>query len=260
MSQTSITLLFELKRHKGRFYIFTLISLFFITLSGLIPNLINPDLLPDTFNDFASSQLSFINFIIIFASFFFFGAIIAEEFQYKTNLILFPKINKLKLIAGKFLGNIILFLSVLSIYYLYYLILGLIFFQQISFEFFLSYLFTLLYGIAVSTFILAISSFMRSVLFSIIISFLLLFVGFNIISTVLTLFLPYVEPIYLMTYHGNMNIRIFNFPDVRFQESTFLFYMRTWLTPSIIVNISIQLIYIGFDLIISYFIFNLREL
>ncbi len=176
MSQTSITLLFELKRHKGRFYIFTLISLFFITLSGLIPNLINPDLLPDTFNDFASSQLSFINFIIIFASFFFFGAIIAEEFQYKTNLILFPKINKLKLIAGKFLGNIILFLSVLSIYYLYYLILGLIFFQQISFEFFLSYLFTLLYGIAVSTFILAISSFMRSVLFSIIISFLLLFV------------------------------------------------------------------------------------
>lgn len=259
MSQTSITLLFELKRHKGRFYIFTLISIVLITLSGLIPNLINPDLLPDTFNDFASSQLFFINFIIIFGSFFFFGAIIAEEFQNKTYLILFPKINKLELIVGKFLGNIILYLSVLSIYYLYYSILGFIFFQQISFEFFLSYFFTLLYGITVSTFILAISSFMRSVSFSIIISFLLLFVVFNIIS-VLLMFLPYVEHIYLITYHGNMNIRIFNFPDVRYVESFFLFFSRTWLTPSIIVNISIQLIYIGFNLILSYLIFNLREL
>ncbi len=260
MSQTSITLLFELKRHKGRFYLFTLISLALITLSGLIPYLVNPDLLQDTFNDFASTQLGFINYIIIFASFFFFGAIIAEEFQYKTYLILFPKINKLKLIAGKFLGNLILFLSVLTIYYIYYLILGLIFFQQISFEFFLSYLFTLLYGIAVSTFILAISSFMRSVSFSIIISFLLLFVGFSTISTFLTLFLPYVEPIYLITYHGSMNVQIFNFPDLRYYESTFFIYMRIWLTPSIITNISIQLIYIGFDFILSYFIFNLREL
>ena len=260
MSQTLITILFEMKRHKGRFYIFTLISIIIPTLVGLIPNLLNPDLLPETFNVFASSQLTFINFIIIFGSFFFFGGIIAEEFQRKTYLILFPKINKLKLITGKFFGNVILFFAVLSIYYGYNIILGLIFFQQISFEFLLSYIFCLLYGITVSTLVLFISSFMRTVTSSIVISFLILFVGFNMISTFIMLFFPYVEPIYFITYHGNMMVRILNFPEVRYQELTFILYMRTWLTPTIITNISIQLIYIGFDLILSYFIFNLREL
>ncbi len=174
MNQTLITLLFEIKRHKGRFYIFTLIGLIVPTLLGLLPYLINPDTLPKTFNNYAISLLTYIDFIIIFGSCFFFSGIISEEFQSKTYLILFPKINKLKLIIRKILGNLLLFIIVLSIYFTFNAILGLIFFQQLTIEFLFSYIFCIFYGITVSTFILLISSLMRSVSSLVVISVLIL--------------------------------------------------------------------------------------
>ena len=255
-----ITLLFELKRHKGRFFIFTIISVAVVSLSGLIPYFIDPDAIPGAFNDFAQSQLSFINYIIIFGACFFFGGIIVEEFQHKTYLILFPKTEKLKLIAGKYIGNFILFATVLSIFYGYTAILGLVFYQQLTIEFLFSFLTCIFYTTAISTFVLVFSSCMRSVSSAIVISIVFLFIAFDMISTFIGLAIPYVEPIYFIHYHASLITQVFDFPEVRYIEFTFLFHMRTWLTPTHVTGIIVQIIYIVFDLALSYFIFNLREL
>ncbi len=79
-------------------------------------------------------------------------------------------------------------------------------------------------------------------------------------SSFIMIALPYVEPIYILTYHSSLYTQIFDFPEVRYYDLSFLFLIRTWLTPTLISGISVQLIYIGFDLTLSYFIFNLREL
>ncbi len=159
-----------------------------------------------------------------------------------------------------FLGNLLLFIIVLSIYFTFNAILGLIFFQQLTIEFLFSYIFGIFYGITVSTFILLISSLMRSVSSSVVISVLILFIGFNMSVGIIMIAFPYVEPIYILTYHSSLYTQIFDFPEVRYYDLSFLFLMRTWLTPTLISGISVQLIYIGFDLTLSYFIFNLREL
>lgn len=260
MSETWITLSFELKRHKGRFIIFAIISIAVASLSGLLPYFIDPDALADTFNGFISSQLSFISYLIIFGACFFFGGIIAEEFQYKTYLILFPKTHKLKIVAGKFLGNCVLFLTVLSIFYGYSAVLGFIFYQTITIEFFYSYLFCIFYSLTISTFILLISSFMKTATSAIVISVILLFMVFDTVSTFINLALPYVEPVYMITYNASFITNIFNFPEVRYTEISFMFHMRIWMTPTIITGITMQLIYIVFDLVLSYLIFQLREL
>ncbi len=101
---------------------------------------------------------------------------------------------------------------------------------------------------------------MRSVSSSVVISVLILFLGFNMTLGFIMIAFPYMEPIYILTYHSSLYIQIFDFPEVRYYDLSFLFLIRTWLTPTLISGISVQLIYIGFDLTLSYFIFNLREL
>jgi len=111
------TIIFEMKKQKKKLYFFTVIAILIAVLTGYILHLFPDFLLPQTQAEFFSSGLTFISFITLFAACLFFSGIICSEFNKRTGFIVFPKINKYKLIIGKYLGNLILVVFIVAVFY-----------------------------------------------------------------------------------------------------------------------------------------------
>ena len=158
------TLVFEIKKQRKKFYFFFLITILVVLLISYFLVLIPSNLLADTYVDFFSTGLMFIEFITLFAACLFFSGIICSEFDKRTGFIVFPKINKYKLILGKYLGNLILVVSIVAIYYFLLALFGILYYgPMINIRIFYSFGFAVLYVIMLSSFVTLFSSFMRNV-------------------------------------------------------------------------------------------------
>jgi ABC-2 type transport system permease protein len=204
----------------------------------------------------------------------FFSGIICSEFNKRTGFIVFPKINKFKLIIGKYLGNLILVVSIVAVYYF---ILGLFGFYYyggpINIRLFYSFGFAVLYIIALSSFVTFFSSFMRSVNITIITTLIILLIGLNLADSIVTLILKdSFEPLYSLQYLGNLITTILQnpFPDPRYVEFSFGgmgpggmggdFSFGTWLTPSIEMGTTLLIIYIVTFFALAAVLFKRRQL
>jgi ABC-type transport system involved in multi-copper enzyme maturation permease subunit len=246
-----------------KFYFFSAIAVLVVVLVGYILQLIPSNLLATTQAGFFNGGLTFITFITLFAACLFFSGIICSEFNKKTGYIVFPKINKYKLILGKYLGNLILVTVIVTIYYTLLGLLGILYYGgPVNIRLFYSYGFAILYVITLSSFVTFFSSFMKSENTTIIATLIILLIGFNIATQVITLiFKGSLEPLFSITYLGNLITAILDnpFPDPRYQETTFgggaggfggHFTFGQWVTPSITIGITLLL---GFT--IAFFIF-----
>lgn len=267
------TITFEMKKQKKKFYFFLGVAILVAILSGYLLQLFPGNLLSDTQAGFYSSGLTFISFITLFAACLFFSGIICSEFNKRTGFIVFPKINKYKLIIGKYLGNLILVVLIITVYYFILGILGLYYFGgPINIRFFYSYGFAVLYVIALSSFVTLFSSFMKSETVTIIISLIILLIGLNFADQIITLvFRDAFEPLYSLSYLGNIisSILEFPFPDPRYSEFSFSgmgpfgggsFIIGTWLTPSIEMAIIMLLTYIIACFVLAALLFKRRQL
>jgi len=257
---------FELKQQWKKFISFSVLSVLIVFLMSYVMYALEPtSLLPDTQMDFLDSGLTFLSmFILIFAGCFFFSGIICTEYDKKTGYIIFPKINKFKLIMGKYLGNLTLIIGVVAIYYV---TLGLFCWYyygvSIYLPFLSSFAIAIVYVLAVSSFVTLFSSFMKSVNMTIISTIFILFIGFNIADQLVTVFLPEFEPIYSMQYASNLISSILEqpFPDPRFMDIIMRdFTIRTWLTPTFEVGITVLVIYMVTSLLLASIIFKRRQL
>ncbi|MFX1313590.1 MAG: hypothetical protein ACFFHD_13430 [Promethearchaeota archaeon] len=259
------TLIFELKKQWKKFVFFLVISVVIVFLQSFLLNILLPrNLLPDTQAEFFSSGLSFLFLIILFSGCFFFSGIICEEFKTKTGYIIFPKINKYKLIAGKYLGNLTFVIVIIGVYYFVLGLLGFYYYGgPINTRIFSSFGIALLYLLALSSFVTFFSSFLRSPTITIVISILLLLLGFNIADSIVIAFTPGFEPIYSLTYMGNLitSILLNPFPDPRYIDITIMeFTRRTWITPSVEIGITILLVYTFVCIILASYLFRRRQL
>ncbi|TFF83703.1 MAG: ABC transporter permease [Promethearchaeota archaeon] len=267
------TVVFEMKKQKKKFYFFLGVAILVVILIGYLLQLIPENLLPDTQAGFYSSGLGFISFITLFAACLFFSGIICTEFNKRTGFIVFPKINKYKLIIGKYLGNLILVVSIITVYYFILAILGFYYYGgPINIRLFYSYGFAVLYVIALSSFVTLFSSFMKSETVTIIITLIILLIGLNIADQIITLvFRDAFEPLYSLSYLGNIitSILEFPFPDPRYSEFSFSgmgpfgggsFIIGTWLTPSIEMAIILLLLYIIACFLLAALLFKRRQL
>jgi len=267
------TITFEMKKQKKKFYFFLGVAIIVAILSGYLLQLIPENLLSDTQAGFYSSGLAFISFITLFAACLFFSGIICSEFNKRTGFIVFPKINKYKLIIGKYLGNLILVVFIITVYYFILGILGFYYYGgPINIRFFYSYGFAVLYVIALSSFVTLFSSFMKSETVTIIISLIILLIGLNFADQIITLvFRDAFEPLYSLSYLGNIipSILEFPFPDPRYSEFSFSgmgpfgggsFIIGTWLTPSIEMAIILLLSYIIACFVLAALLFKRRQL
>jgi len=268
------TIIFEIKKQRKKFYFFSLVAIIVAFLLGYILPLIPTYLLPDTQAEFFSNGLQFISFITLFAACLFFSGIICSEFDKKTGFIVFPKINKYKLIIGKYFGNLILVITIISIYYFILGLLGFFYYGgPINIRFFYSYGIAVLYIIVLSSFVTFFSSFMRSVNLTIISTLLILLIGFNIADQIITLiFADSFEPLYSLAYLGSLitGILEYPFPDPRYSEFSFSgmgpggmggdFAFGQWVTPSIEMGITLLLVYIVVYFLLAAYLFKRRQL
>lgn len=263
------TFVFELKKQWKKFVGFLVISVFIVVLqSFILYTLFSDSLLPTTHSDYLSGGLIFLtSFIILFASCFFFAGIICAEFSDKTGYIIFPKINKYKLIIGKYLGNLFLETGVIAIFYFLVGFLSYFFYDQFSgtllIRYFISFVFAFLYMIAMSSFVTFFSSFMRSVNVTIVSTIMILFIGFNISQSFLMMLAPEIEPIYSLSYISTLitSILLIEFPDPNYSEISFQnFTFRTWLTPTIEMGLLVLFLYITIGFILAAYLFKRRQL
>lgn len=268
------TIIFQMKKQKKKFYFFIGVVILVAFLVGYLLQLIPGNLLSDTQAEFFSGGLSFISFITLFAACLFFSGIICSEFDKKTGFIVFPKINKYKLILGKYLGNLILVVSIVAIYYFLLALLGFYYYGgPINVRLFYSFGFAVLYVIALSSFVTLFSSFLRSVNITIIITLIILLIGLNIADQIITLvFRDAFEPLYSLSYLGNLITSILErpFPDPRYVEFSFggmgpggfggNFTIGTWLTPSIGMGTTLLIVYIVACFALAALLFKRRQL
>jgi ABC-type transport system involved in multi-copper enzyme maturation permease subunit len=268
------TITFEIKKQRKKFYFFSLISIVIAVLLGYVLQLIPSYLLPDTQAEFFNNGLRFITFLTLFAACLFFSGIICSEFNKKTGFIVFPKINKYKLIIGKYFGNLVLVVVIITIYYFVLGLLGFFYYGgPINIRFFYSYGIAILYVIALSSFVTFFSSFMKSVNLTIISTLLILLIGFNISDQILALiFGDSFEPLYSLAYLGTLitGILEYPFPNPRFTEFSFSgmgpggmggnFTFGSWVTPSVGMGITLLLVFIVIYLALAAFLFKRRQL
>jgi ABC-2 type transport system permease protein len=269
------TIIFEMKKQRKKLYFFTAITIIIAVLTGYILQLFPEYPLSNTQAEFFSGGLTFISFITLFAACLFFSGIICSEFNKRTGFIVFPKINKYKLIIGKYFGNLILVVFIVAIFYFILGLFGFLYYGgPINVRIFHSFGFAVLYVIALSSFVTLFSSFMKNVNITIITTLVILLMGFNIADQIINLiFADAFEPLYSLAYLGNLitSVLLNPFPNPRYTEFSFGgmgppgmgggdFSFGTWATPSIFMGTTLLLVYIVACFLLAALLFKRRQL
>lgn len=263
------TIIFEMKMQKKKLYFFTVITILVAVLVCYILQLFPNNLLSNTQAQFFSNGLTFISFITLFAACLFFSGIICSEFNKRTGFIVFPKINKYKLIVGKYLGNLILVVFIVAIYYYILGLFGFLYYGgPINIRIFYSFGFAVLYVIALSSFVTLFSSFMKNVNITIIITLVILLMGFNIADQIINfIFADAFEPLYSLAYLSNLitSILLNPFPDPRYRVEPLFggrggFTFGSWITPSVFMGTTLLIVYIVAFFVLAAILFKRRQL
>jgi len=178
------------------------------------------------------------------------------------------------LIIGKYLGNLILVVFIVAVFYFILGLFGFLYYGgPINIRIFYSFGFAVLYVIALSSFVTLFSSFMKNVNITIIITLVILLMGFNIADQIINLiFADAFEPLYSLAYLGNLITSILQnpFPNPRYGSFPFPEGMGppgmgggdfgTWLTPSIFMGTTLLLVYIFAFFLLAAILFKRRQL
>ncbi|TFF94775.1 MAG: hypothetical protein EU544_04060 [Promethearchaeota archaeon] len=261
------TYVFELKKNLKKFLIFCIVIGSIGFSFGFLLELIPQQNLPPTQADYFQSALGFIVWIIYFSVSFFFAGIICSEFSEKTGYIIFPKINKYKLITGKYFSNLTYTLGLLVIYYFVMGILGILYYGfPLDSKLFLSLGIALLFTVACSSFVTFFSSFFKNVSMTIVSCILILLIGFSIADQIVVLNNPDIEPLYSYDFLSRLIVYVLeqDFPSTvseRYEDMEFEnFIIRIWITPSIEMGITIMTIYSVLFLGLAMIIFTRKQL
>jgi ABC-type transport system involved in multi-copper enzyme maturation permease subunit len=274
------TYVFQFKMLWKKFIFFSALGVLFVFLLSYLPYALIPENpLPATQAEYLQSGLQFLEFEVIFSSCFFFGGIIVSEFSDKTGHIVFPVINKYKVFFGKFLGSFTMVIGIVAVFYLSLGLLAVFYYGgPINIRFFYSFIIAVLYILAIGSFVTFFSSFMRSATMTIVFSIMVLFMLFNMVDSLIVMFNPDFEPIYSVNHASNLISSILeqDFPTElvdRYSDMSYsggmgmgmgggggTFTFRTWLTPTIEMGFTILITYTIVCLSAALYIFKGKQL
>lgn len=266
MNQIVTVMRFEVLKNRKKFFILLIFETILWFLSVLLPYLITNAPLPVSISIFMDGSLGNLTLLMIIIAAAYGGSLIADEFDKHTGFMLFPKVSKTRLFIGKFTSQYLLFALNLAIYYAFVLAASIVnYTDKIPNTFYYSFLFALLYAAVLFSFVILFSSFMKNTALVVIVSILLLFLGFSMITGILSLVLPQVEPLYDITYLGRVITSVFSFPNPRYEDitvpisATETFSMRTWISPLLNISAILMLVYFAIFIVIAYLLFLRRE-
>lgn len=266
MGQIVDVMKFEMLKNRKKFLILVIFVTLIAILSVFLPPLVSDQPQPAEISQFLAGNFGFFSFFVIIGACAYGGSLIADEFDKKTCYMLFPKVSKARLFIGKVLSQYILFALNLLVYYVFLAIAAVVNYEQpIPVTFLWSYLIAILYGGMLFSFVVLLSSFLRSTSLTVIVAFLLLFLGFSMVTGIVTLLAYEVEPLFDITYYYNMITAVIDFPDPRFQDIVvpvdegIEFTVRSWFSPVINTGVIFCSIYLTIFLMVAYLRFQNRE-
>lgn len=265
------TYIFEMKKQWKKFIIFSALAVVFVFLLSYLPYLLVPDnALPETQIDYFQSGLGFFLMIVIFSACFFFGGIICSEFSEKTGHIVFPIINRYKILVGKFLADYTMLMGVIATFYFSLGYLSLMYYSILWIDrILMSFGIAALYALGISSFVTLFSSLLKSVSMSIVASIMFLLIANMMIDSLLGLWLYEIEPIWSLNYMSNLVTYIMesDFASMdRYVTYTFRFgpggggERGQWLTPSLSGGILIALAYTAICLTLATIRFKRKQI
>ena len=269
ISQIGNTITFEFKKNLKAFIIILIVFTSVFSLLLLISELqLAQDVaLPSDSITYVENYLTqFFGLLIIISASLFGGSIIAEDFQKQTGNLLFPKISKTRLLIGRLILRYTLNAICVSFYYVLISIVTFTKYSEIPITLWASLVWALLYTFAMLTFVTFMSSIMRSTSATIISCILILLIGFQMITMILTFAGLTIEPFYLLTYYEGIITGSLSMPNPRYIEISMpspgggeLVTFTQWLTPTEPAALIGMLIYISIFLVSAYFIYQRRQ-
>ncbi|MFW9987838.1 MAG: ABC transporter permease [Candidatus Odinarchaeota archaeon] len=271
LTQIFDTTTFELKKNIKSFImiLFIFVGIFAIYLIVSELQYMQDVPLPEDPIDYIKSYMDMFGFLALLSAAGFAGSIIAEDFHRQTGNLLFPKINKIRLLIGRVISKYGLNAICVSIYYILVGTMTFIKYGEIPLVLWGSLGWALLYTFMIFSFVTLMSSLMKSTAISIIVSILLLLMVFSLITSILSFAGVETEPLYILTYYEGIITASLDMPDIRYQEirmpigsggsggefATF----RTWITPTEIVALIGMLIFTSVFLVLAYLRFRQRQ-
>jgi len=268
LSQIGQTIVFDARRNFKKFIAMILINTIFIVLFLTI-NLLQ-DQPPTEATDYVVlSYLGFISFLILITAILFGGSIIVEDFEKQTGNILFPKIERGRLLVGRYVARFALASISLGVFYAEAALLTYINYDTIPGVMWESLGWAILYLHLVLSFVVLMSALLNRIATAQVASLFFLLMVFNIVSSILIYTGSTIEPLFILTYYGNIITAWFNMPpDKRYSDSNPLGGMglggddrvfRFWSTPSAEGAIYGVIIYSAILLVIAYLIYRVKQ-
>lgn len=267
MSQVIDTIQFDMRRNLKKTLNVLVVFIIFFALNYLLQYIEESRGL-STINNATDLASQFLGMLFLFMIYIcgttYGGELIAVDFEKQTGNIIFPKISKGRLMVGKIVSRMILCSLCIGIYYILVSISCYIEYQEIPSKLFESYGWALLFMLMILSFVTFFSSFMKTSTSAIVVSLLLLLIVFNMISQILQMTGNRVEPLFILTYFGNIISYSLNMPVDRFLERTFHTPMGdmttySWLTPSYEVAFIGMIVFSILLLSIAYIIYRRRQ-
>lgn len=265
--QVNSTIGFEVKRHKRNILISFGVVVLFYVLSLLI-NVIGEARgieAPTTVGAYMASYLDmvFALFILIIAVMF--GAsMIALDYDKQTGNLIFPKVTKGRLFVGRLIARYLLAALSVTSYYILVSVTALIKYHTLPVEVLTSFAWALLYMLAVLSMVIFFSSFLNKTSTTIVLSLVMVFIVFNMTTTLLVIGGVEIEPLFILTYYSKIIPQSFDMPTERFFEGSLTPNPDgpsglQWITPSATGAVLGMIIYAAVLLIAAYFLFRRRQ-
>ena len=163
---------------------------------------------------------------------------------------MFPKIDKFKLILGKFFANLTLIFCVVILYYLTLNYCTLLIYNAVIPESYPSLGITIIYTITLSTSIIFFSTILPRPSFVFIIALSLYLIGFPVLEQFITIIDQEIEPIFSLEYIGNLINHTIPGGLPLGRRWNWVYYageerppIKIWLTPTPEVAILVMTIY-----------------
>ena len=271
------TMLFEIQRNMKKFIVLCVLSVAIFTVIAIVFAfmLSSGFKLPDDPIDFLISGISMGPVGLSFfsgMSFSFFSVItyisaavlggpsIAYDWEKKTGHMLFPKVDRVKLLAGRLLGLYILCAIVASLYYALVAIYTGVWYGRVPVELWASFGIAQLFMFTILSLVIFISSWMPNSTGAIIFTIIFFLEGLMILTMVFSMFST-AEPLWSPSYLSSLIIYIMKMPDPRVISITLEdLTLTTWSTPTLPLGVIMLAIFSVVSLCLAYFIFRRRQI
>jgi ABC-type transport system involved in multi-copper enzyme maturation permease subunit len=216
--------------------------------------------------DFFRYEIDYFRFLLVFTSCFFFADIVCSEFSSKTGYIIFPKINRYKLIAGKYTANSSIIIFLVSVHYLALDLSGIVVYGTVIPELLISFGLAIVYAITISAFILLFSTFIPKEVLTTVTVIVIFLIGFYIIEQITTAISQDIEPILSLNYIGNLLNYVIPGGLPPGERWNWVYYgqgtlppKKIWFTPTIEMGLLVMGIYITLSFLFAFLILRRKE-